>query len=285
MMDQRLEDGKAPALICIGGLPTICLTRQGLANIMVKDCKTARLSGDAWLPSLVFSSNGQGVALAAQEPGFRATMCEADWIHADGQSIVFASRLTKAPLPERIATTDFIHDASQAAVANKLSFFMFGGSEKQNEAATLALQEMYPDLIIAGRRSGYFRTEDEEDICAQIRAAKPDILWIGLGKPLQEQWSVRNRHRLNGVGWIKTCGGLYAFLAGDAPRAPQWMQNLGLEWLFRTIKEPRRLGWRYLTTNPYSFYHLIAGTRRIPLDPKKQHGLGQKRTMRDELVM
>ena len=259
------QDGKQPPRVIVGGLPTVSVTRTELAQMMARDCLRAHQAGEGVLPKLVFSSNGQGVSLAGKSPEFRDTMLAASWIHGDGQSIVLASKLTDAPLPERIATTDFFHDAAEAAIENGLSFFIFGGSEKQNEAATNAIRKLYPALKIAGRRNGYFRREEEEGICKEIRESGADVLWVGLGKPLQEEWSVRNRDRLRGVAWLKTCGGLYAFLCGDAPRAPEWMQRFGLEWLFRTIKDPRRLAWRYLTTNPHSFYRLLVHTRRHPV--------------------
>lgn len=244
----------------VGGLTTASISRTELAQQMVEDCMTARQDRHCWSPKVVLSSNGQGIALAGSDPTFMGAMEKADIIHADGMPVVFASRLTRHPLPERIATTDFFHDAAKAASANGLSFFILGASETQNEAATRQIQCLYPQLKIAGRRNGYFDEAEDESVCAEIRASGADVLWVALGKPQQEYWSIRNRDRLKGIGWIKTCGGLYAFLAGDAPRAPQWMQALGLEWLYRALNEPRRLGFRYLTTNPYALYRLIRYT-------------------------
>jgi N-acetylglucosaminyldiphosphoundecaprenol N-acetyl-beta-D-mannosaminyltransferase len=248
--------------VLVGGFPTVSITRQGLARLMVQDCLAARLQPDTWMPKLVFSSNGQGIALAGQNESFRQMMAEADIIHADGMSVVYASRMTRAPLAERIATTDFFHDAADAAVTNGLKFFILGAKEEQNKQAVEAINRLYPDIEIVGRHHGYFEPEQDEAVCAAIRASAADVLWVALGKPRQEQWCVRNRENLRGVGWIKTCGGLYAFLTGDAPRAPMWMQKLTLEWLFRIMHDPKRLLWRYLTTNPYSFYRLLRYTER-----------------------
>ncbi|WP_333838351.1 WecB/TagA/CpsF family glycosyltransferase [Novosphingobium sp.] len=259
------DDAVGLARAVVGGLPTLQITRPAFADLMVADCKKAQLSRDKAMPKLVFSSNGQGVALAGQDPKFRDVMLKATWIHADGQSVVFASRLTKAPLPERIATTDFFHDAAEAAVQHNLSFFVLGGSESQNERAVEQMLTLYPGLKVVGRRNGYFRPDEEDAICADIRASGADVLWVGLGKPLQEHWCVRNAAKLKGVGWIKTCGGLYGFLSGDSPRAPNWMQDLCLEWLFRTLQDPKRLVWRYLTTNPYSLYRLLRYTKSEPV--------------------
>lgn len=229
---------------------------------MVEDCLHAKGERGAWLPKLVFSSNGQGLALAGRDPSFMDVMLRADIIHADGMPVVFASKLTSAPLPERIPTTDFFHDAARAAESSGLKFFMLGGKEEQNDAAVAAIRKMYPALRIVGRHHGYFGDDEDEAVCTMVRESQADVLWVGLGKPRQEVWCLRNRARLQGVGWLKTCGGLYAFLAGDVPRAPMWMQRMGLEWLFRMMDDPKRLTMRYLSTNPYALYRLLRYTRK-----------------------
>ena len=247
--------------VVIGGFPTIRLTRAELAALMVRDCLANRKEQPA-SPKLVFSSNGQGISLAGTDRRFADTMSQADIIHADGMSVVIASRLlTNRPLPERICTTDFFHDAARAAMREKISFFLLGGSEAQNKAVCEAIQSQYPDLRIAGHHHGFVEEQDDEDLCAAIVTSGADVLWVAMGKPKQELWCVRNRHRLGGVGWIKTCGGLFAFLTNEVSRAPIWMQKWGLEWLYRTTQEPRRLAWRYLLTNPHSLYRMVRLTR------------------------
>lgn len=242
----------------IGGFKTVVATRAGLAEAMVRDCLAARAARRPVAPKLVFSSNGQGISLAGTDPAFAEAMAAADIIHADGMSVVKASRvLAKAPLPERIATTDFIYDAAAAACREGLRFYILGGKEEQNVAVVEALRRLYPDLQIVGRRNGYFSPAEDAAVCAEIVASRADVLWVGLGKPKQEFWSVANRERLRGVGWVKTCGGLYSYLVGDAPRAPAWMQKAGLEWLFRAALEPARLGPRYLMTNPHALYRMV----------------------------
>lgn len=246
--------------IRIGGLDTTVTTRRQLADRMVQECLLARSAEGEALPKLVFSSNGQGIALAGRDASFQETMSHADVIHADGMPVVLASRLTQLPLPDRIATTDFFHDAALAATRAGLRFYFLGASEAQNAAAVAKVQELYPDLEVAGRHHGYFAPDETEVVCAQIVDSRADVVWVALGKPRQERWCVEVRDKLRGVGWMKTCGGLYAFLAGDAPRAPRWMQASGLEWLYRTLDDPKRLIWRYLTTNPYAAYRIARHT-------------------------
>lgn len=244
--------------VVVGGLKAVCLSRAQLAALMVMDCMTTRKTHAA--PKTVFAANGHAIAMAALDRRFQRMFDEADIVHSDGQAIVFASRLfTKTPIAERSATTDFIHDAAKAAVENGLSFFLFGATEEVNARAAATLKTLYPDLKIAGRRHGYFSADEEEDICAEINRSGADVVWTGLGVPLEYEFAARNKHRLN-AGWIVTCGGCFNFVCGDYVRAPQWMQATGFEWLHRLLRDPRRLFRRYAITNPIALFMLIART-------------------------
>ena len=243
--------------VLVGGIPTACLTREGLARVMLQDCMEAR--GKESAPKLVFASNGHAIALAAQDPNFRRHFEQADIVHADGQAAVFASRLTRTPIPERSATTDFIHDAARLGAEHGLRFFLLGATEEANAAAARILEQKYPGLKIVGRRHGYFSRDEEEDICDEINLTLPDVIWVGLSVPLEYEFSVRNKARLR-AGWLVTCGGCYNFITGTYKRAPRWMQAAGLEWLFRLIKEPKRLFWRYAVTNPLAIFLLLTRT-------------------------
>ena len=122
---------------------------------------------------------------------------------------------------------------------------------------------LYPRLRILGYRDGYFGSDQEPGIIADINAARPDILWVGMGAPREQAFAVRNRRHLHGVGIIKTSGGLFDFLSGNVRRAPVWMQSIGLEWAYRTFLEPRRLAGRYLMTNPHAVFLLLTQTHRL----------------------
>jgi exopolysaccharide biosynthesis WecB/TagA/CpsF family protein len=244
--------------ILVGGLRTACLSRRQLTSLMVGDCLAAR--GGRRPPRLVFASNGHAIALAARDQQFNAHFEAASLIHADGQPVVIASRLlTRHPIPERSATTDFIHDAAAAAAKKGLRFFLLGGTENVNGRCASVLQQMYPGLSVVGCRNGYFRREDEGALCEAINASGADVLWVGLGVPLEYDFCVRHRTRLN-VGWIVTCGGCFNFVTGDYARAPEWMRGAGVEWLYRVLREPRRLFWRYAVTNPLAIFALLTKT-------------------------
>lgn len=214
--------------------------------------------GKGGRPFYSTSANGQVLALCGKDPEFLALMRKADQIHADGMPMVLYSRMfSKRPLPERVATTDLVQEVARLAEEAGVSFYFLGASEEVNAGAVEEMRKRYPRLAFAGRHDGYFGREDEDEIVAGINAAKPDILWVGLGVPLEQRFIDRNIDRLTGVGVVKTSGGLFDFISGKNARAPAWMQAAGLEWLYRVWLEPRRLAMRYLTTNPQAIGALI----------------------------
>jgi exopolysaccharide biosynthesis WecB/TagA/CpsF family protein len=259
-MERRSGD-RAFKRVTVGGIPTASVSRQQMGRLMVGDCLAARRGGRR--PKLVFAANGHAVAMAATDKKFAKTFASADLVHADGAPVVFASRMTEAPIPERSATTDFLHDAAAMAQAHGLKFFLLGATEEINAACAAMLAKSYPRLEIAGRRHGYFAREDEIAICEAINRSGADVLWVGLGVPLEYEFCERNRDNLL-AGWIVTCGGCFNFAAGVYKRAPEWMQALGLEWLHRLWREPRRLFWRYAVTNPIAIFQLLTRTLRKP---------------------
>lgn len=244
--------------------PTSYLGRLTIAQTDVKQSARGFVTealarrGKGLRPFYSTSANGQVLALCGKDRDFLALMREADQIHADGMPMVLYSRhFAKVPLPERVATTDLVQAVASEAEAAGATFYFLGASEEVNAMAVEEMQRLYPKLVFAGRRNGYFGLDDEDAVVAEINAAKPDILWIGLGVPLEQQFVQRNLGRLTGVGVVKTSGGLFDFISGKNPRAPGWMQACGLEWLYRVWLEPRRLAMRYITTNPQAIGALI----------------------------
>ena len=243
----------------IGGMPITIEDLDGAARHMVNNAIAKR--GKSEPPLYSTSSNGQVLSLCASDPDVMALYEEADIIQADGASLVIASRLFgKHALPGRVATTDLVHNTARLAQEKKVSFYYLGASQDEVEKAVANTKKLYPDLVFAGFRNGYFSPEEEEDVVAEINAVAPDILWVGIGVPLGQRFVARNRKKLVNVGVIKTCGGLFNFLSGKNKRAPEWMQAFGLEWVFRISQEPGRLLLRYLTTNPHAMWLLITRT-------------------------
>jgi N-acetylglucosaminyldiphosphoundecaprenol N-acetyl-beta-D-mannosaminyltransferase len=247
-------------------MPIAVLDRARSAQLIIN----MALSRRGQLPAVITSANGQVISMCARDPQLRNLFLSADLIHADGMPLVFASRLKcRVPLPERVATTDLFHDVARLAESNGASFYLLGGTEEVIEKAVQSVRQTYPRLTIAGYRNGYFKSDEEEGVVASINETRPDILWIGMGVPAEQVFSLRHRAGLSNVGVIKTSGGLFDFLSGKNRRAPMWMQSAGLEWLYRLVIEPRRLLFRYLLTNPHALYLLVANPSYVVADKQE----------------
>jgi len=221
------------------------------------------MRGVGSLPRLVTSANGMVIARYNRSAEFRELVDAMDIVDADGMPLVVASRVFhRVPLAERVATTDWVLDACTAACAHGMRFYFLGGRPGVAARAALHLGSRFPGLEIAGVHSGYFADSDVEAICARIVAAGTDVLWVGMGSPLQERFAIRAKALLPGVGWVRTCGGLFDHYGGGVSRAPKWMRASGLEWLYRAAREPIRLGLRYALTNPVALFDLAVRTRR-----------------------
>lgn len=260
MTGREMPDAGAPGqawpVISLAALPITDATIDETARDFILRAGSERVSGAR--PFYSTSANGQVIALCHHDREFDAMLRQADQIHADGMSLViFSRKFCRQALRERVATTDLVHAVAKRAEETGSRFYFLGGSEEVNRAAVEEMQRLYPRLVFSGRRNGYFSRAEEDAVLADIAASKTDILWVGFGIPLEQRFVSRNLDRLSGVAVIKTCGGLFDFLAGKNSRAPQWMQDMGLEWLYRAMLEPKRLGKRYLLTNPIAIYSLL----------------------------
>ncbi|MCV6575986.1 MAG: WecB/TagA/CpsF family glycosyltransferase [Cohaesibacter sp.] len=246
--------------IILGGLPITVASCDSAARDMVETALQNRAHQKT--PQFITSANGQVLSMCAARPEIKTLFEQADIIHADGEPMVKLSRLLcETALPERVATTDLVHNVARLAAEQDLSFYFLGAAQDVIEDAVANMKTLYPDLRFAGYRNGYIAKDQEEQVLAELNDAAPDILWIGMGVPLEQDFILRNRHKLTNVGVIKTSGGLFDFLSGRNKRAASWMQKWGLEWAYRTWLEPKRLAWRYLTTNPHALLLLLTRSR------------------------
>jgi exopolysaccharide biosynthesis WecB/TagA/CpsF family protein len=239
----------------VGGMPISTADRQATAALMIRAAREHR-RGDR--PLYFTSVNGETIARANADKAIAALFRSADHIAADGQPLVLASRwLCRQKLPERVATTDLFHDVARLAEKSGSTFYLLGSTEAENARAVAVIAAAYPALKIIGHSHGYLKGKELEAKLDEIDRLAPDILWLGLGVPLEQIFVRDFSPRLGHVGIIKTSGGLFNHLSGKNPRAPNWMQKAGLEWLWRMLIEPRRLFWRYLTTNPRAIYAIL----------------------------
>jgi N-acetylglucosaminyldiphosphoundecaprenol N-acetyl-beta-D-mannosaminyltransferase len=259
----RVLDFQVP-VVEVGRMQVARLDRAATADLMIAEALRRRSRSQRLPPAYFTSANGQVLSLVATNGLIAWIFGEADLISADGQPMVIASRLlTSTPLPERVATTDLFHDVAIRAMGHGLSFYLLGASADENERAVRKVRARYPDLRIVGARDGYFTRAEEPSIAKEIGKLRPDVLWISMGVPFEQEFIIRNRQQLRGVGVAKTSGGLFNFLSGSQRRAPAWMQQAGFEWLHRLMSEPGRLFWRYASTNLHATYLLLVGTHGL----------------------
>jgi N-acetylglucosaminyldiphosphoundecaprenol N-acetyl-beta-D-mannosaminyltransferase len=255
--DRRRNRFRQWRRIRIGDLPVVVANRAETAQVVVEQALQRR---GLWrYPAYLTSTNGEVTYRCAVNDSERSVFLQADAIHADGMPHVFASWLRcDIALPERVATSDLFDDVAREAEARAATMFMLGATESSNAIAARVVRSRFPGLALVGHRGGFFENDDEEiRACEWIADLAPDILWVSMGVPREQRFIVRHRHRLTSIGVIKTSGGLFDYLSGSKPRAPVWMQDAGLEWFWRACLEPKRLGWRYLKTNPLALYLLL----------------------------
>jgi exopolysaccharide biosynthesis WecB/TagA/CpsF family protein len=269
MLERRINPvGRAATAsvprITLGGLRLAVLDIEQTANFMIGIVFPERSLSR---PLYLTSANGEVLARCSTEPMTERLFRAADLINADGQPLVTVSRLkSKPPLPQRVATTDLFHVVARKAAAARLTFYMFGADEAENALAVANVRKMYPDLQIVGHSHGYLKGDALRAKVDEINELAPDYLWVALGVPYEQAFVDEFTPRLTNVGVIKTSGGLFNFLSGSRARAPRWMQVAGLEWAWRIWLEPRRLFWRYLTTNPRALYLLFNKSRPSATD-------------------
>jgi len=177
-------------------------------------------------------------------------------VNADGQAVVWASRLLGAPLPERVAGVDLMMELFGLAERRGWPVYILGAERAVLQRAVEVLRARHPLLDVAGHRDGYFAGEEVAEICDEIRASGAKMLFVAMGTPRKEYFLGEHGPGL-GVPFAMGVGGSIDVLAGITKRAPVMWQRAGLEWLYRLLQEPRRMFRRYVTTNT-QFLVLVA---------------------------
>jgi len=174
---------------------------------------------------------------------------------ADGMSVVYASKVLRPALPERVAGIDLMSGILERGMQGKYRVYCLGAKEEISETVEQKFNEMYPGVEIVGRRNGYFSEDDEAEIVADIAKRDVDVLFVAITSPKKELFMARWSDKLN-VTVVHGVGGSFDVVAGFVERAPERWQRMGLEWLYRVTQEPGRLWKRYLITN-LSFMRMV----------------------------
>ena len=187
----------------------------------------------------VVTPNPEIIMLARENPALLKAIDEASLVLADGIGVIYGAKILGRSLKARVPGIDFASNLMSEMAKQGKSVFLFGAKPGVAEKAAEALEARWPGLRIAGTNDGYFK--DDGPIIEKINAAAPDLLLVCLGAPKQELWMQTNAGKLN-VGLMAGLGGSLDVFAGNVQRAPEQWQKLGLEWLYRLMKEPSRIG-------------------------------------------
>jgi N-acetylglucosaminyldiphosphoundecaprenol N-acetyl-beta-D-mannosaminyltransferase len=231
-----------PPVVRIEGLPFAALRMREIANLIISRHSEGR---GGW----VVTPNIDILRRWMKDASFRTLVGGNETLFtADGAPIIWLSYMLGTPLPERVSGSDLFAELASEAAINGKSIYLLGGNPGIAEIAAKILVEKFPALCIAGCHAPPFGFERDPDEVEKIRqllsASRPDIVFVGLGSPKQEQVIASLRELLPFSWWLGV-GVSFSFVAGDIKRAPIWMRKAGLEWFYRVLQEPKRLFKRY----------------------------------------
>jgi len=208
---------------------------------------------------------------AYRDEDFSEVIRKADIVTPDGKPLTWGMRLLYGIRQERVAGSDILPDLIKKSEEQGLSAFFYGGSQEMLNETENFLRKNHPGFKLAGLYSPPFRalTETEnQDVINRINESDADIVMVVLGCPKQEKWMASMKGKINAV--MIGIGGALPLLIGMQRRAPRWMQNMGMEWIFRLAIEPRRLFKRYAVTNPIFVYVMFREYLRLKFQRKNQ---------------
>ena len=208
------------------------------------DEAVAKLTGDtlAKKRNFVVTANAEIIMMAQEDSEYKKLLSEtADMVLPDGAGTVWAGNYLGYRIPERVAGYDLYLRLLEEAAKKNIAVYFFGGKPGIAEAAAAEGKRRWPCLTVAGCRNGYFSAEEEAEIIENINRSGAAMLFAALGAPKQEKWLAKFRERLK-PELLMGIGGSFDVLAGKVQRAPKWMQDAKLEWLFRLLKQPSRFG-------------------------------------------
>jgi N-acetylglucosaminyldiphosphoundecaprenol N-acetyl-beta-D-mannosaminyltransferase len=191
---------------------------------------------------------GKVVAMQTDKQLYES-VASCDLINADGQSVVWAANFLGLKIPERVAGIDLMKNLVALAAEKKFKCFFLGAKEEIVKRVVDIYTEQYGSDIIAGYRNGYFSKEEEKEVAQQIADSKAQLLFVAITSPKKENFMYAHRELLANVNFTMGVGGSFDVVAGFTKRAPEWMQQIGMEWFYRFAQEPRRMWKRYLVGN------------------------------------
>ena len=239
------------------GLPTTSIL--GIPVVRATHAEALRAIADLFdsgTPGIVCYVNAHSLNLAQRDPEYRSVLCGAPLVLNDGAGVSVAARIEGTSFPANLNGSDFNPAILRLAAERGWRVFLLGAGPGVAEEAARRLSARIGNLIVTGCREGYFDEHENEGVVTEIRASGADVLMVAMGNPRQEKWLARNLDATGarlGIG----VGAFFDFTAGVVPRAPRWLNSIGMEWAFRLAQEPRRMWRRYVVGNPVFLWRVL----------------------------
>ncbi len=225
----------------------ICIRGVGVDNVTLAEAASLC---ETWLnepktsAKCVFTPNSEIIQMCVEQPEYYPLINSADLVTPDGIGVVYASKILRRPLKAKTAGYELGLEVCRLSNEQGHKLFFLGSKPGVAEAARDKLRETYPNLNVAGVHDGYFKKEGPENdaVIEAINEAAPDVLYVCLGVPAQEKWIAANKDKLPSVRLCLALGGSLDGYSGSVKRAPKIFIRLGLEWFYRLLREPKRIG-------------------------------------------
>jgi N-acetylglucosaminyldiphosphoundecaprenol N-acetyl-beta-D-mannosaminyltransferase len=224
------------------------MKRYPILNIWVDDCtmETALRQVDSFVKSntglkTIFASNPEKNYSVPENKILYDSFKNADLLIPDGIGMVLAANFLHGAQIKRVPGCELMQNICELSADKGYKIFIYGAKEEVNKSAVEEIKRTYPSVKITGRQNGYLSEEKMDDLIKRINESEAQILFLALGSPRQEMWISKYRHQLTNIKVCQGIGGTLDVLAGNVKRAPEIYCNMGLEWLYRLISEPKRI--------------------------------------------
>jgi N-acetylglucosaminyldiphosphoundecaprenol N-acetyl-beta-D-mannosaminyltransferase len=249
LLNSEYDGGFKYDIIDVLGIPIVLIEQNKLTSLIQKSLESNR---KGWVTGI----NGHALNLACEFSWMKDFYRHAILNCSEGFGVDVAAFLSGVKIPKRKVWVEWTNDLLQMLEKKDYSLFLLGGTDEVGEKTIKNLHALYPKLRIAGRLNGYSDMSQNDSIIESINRSKPDVVFVALGMPKQEEWIYQNINKLDTAIFFPV-GALLDYISGIKKRYPRWMSSLGIGWLYRLLTEPKKVWRRYLIGNPQLVFRAL----------------------------